>query len=162
MWNNKHHVSFSVLNKILSFLCNRIPYTSTARWHQPQATKGQMQWWGTGDERSLSLLAVWNGSSHGSVRSAVCLQTAGGGSFKESVANGGVQRPETKYEVFVVRTQRIWRPWNPQRKGDFQNEIPPWTQRNSRISYQMVSPMKSRGRSWNHSKHVFQWKIHYQ
>lgn len=50
-----------------------------------------------------------------------------------------------KWIIFVVRIQHIWRPWILWRQGDFQNEIPHWTQRNSRSSYQIVSSLKSCG-----------------
>ena len=50
-----------------------------------------------------------------------------------------------KWIIFVDGIERIWRPWVLQRQGDFQNEIPHWTQRNSQSSYRIVSPMKSCG-----------------
>lgn len=47
-------------------------------------------------------------ASRGSVKNAVCLQTAGDSFFKEGVANGGIQRRETKNEPFLLSEHSIF------------------------------------------------------
>lgn len=47
-------------------------------------------------------------ASHGSVKNAHCLQTAGDSFFKEGVENGGIQSQETKNEPFLLSEHSIF------------------------------------------------------
>lgn len=56
---------------------------------------------------------------HGSVKNAACLQTAGDSSFKESVANGSIQRMEAKMNNFCCQNTAYLEAVDPLETGRF-------------------------------------------
>lgn len=164
MWNNKHHVSSSILNEIFLYnLYNRF----ILAWHTDTNNRLQMPWWVARDRRGIHRSRLRRmAASHGSVKNAVCLQTAGDSSFKGNVANGSIQRMETKKNNFYCQNTAYLEAMDPSETRRFSKwdssldlkELP----KQLPDCFTDEELWTSRGRSWNYFKYVFWWKIHYK